>query len=138
MASTLQIDLYRTGAGLFLFCCVWGCFIPTTTYKRLGLMAHSQAASMGTMAIAAGVLVQHLSTPLQEWESRIIYWGIWVSWPMIFTQIAAAYWGANKMLPIAGEAAPGASPWKENVVAAAHIAAVLGNIPAWAIICWRL
>lgn len=63
---------------------------------------------MGTMAIAAGVLVQHLSTPLQEWEARIIYWGVWVSWPMIFTQIAAAYWGANKMLPIVSSDSP---PW---------------------------
>ena len=100
MSSTLTMDLYRLGASLFLFCCVWGLFIPRMPYQRLALMAHSQAASMGTMSVAAGLLVQNLRTPLRDWEAAIVYWGIWVSWPMLFAQVAASYWGANKTLAI--------------------------------------
>ncbi len=60
----------------------------------------------------------------------------WLTWAMILSQVANAWWGTNQMLPIAAEqaGATGGQPRQELVVKLAHIAAGLGLLVAWTLL----
>ncbi|KAH8807852.1 hypothetical protein F5884DRAFT_900176 [Xylogone sp. PMI_703] len=135
MNSNLKLDLFRLGSSLYLFGCGWGCFIESAPYRRLALTAHIQAAATGTMAIVAGTLVESMKD-IGPLKSSVVYWGIWVVWPMVLSECAAAYWGAKKVLPIAAEAAkaPGSTPWKEAIVGVTHYVSAIGNACAWVVL----
>jgi hypothetical protein len=60
----------------------------------------------------------------------------WLTWLVVLSEAANAWWGATQMLPIAGSqaGAGGAQPWQEMVVKLAHIVPSVVFIVAWALL----
>jgi hydroxylaminobenzene mutase len=52
---------------------------------------------------------------------------------MALSEVANAWWGTTKMLPIAAHqaGATGGAPWQETIVMLTHICAGLALIAAW-------
>jgi hydroxylaminobenzene mutase len=98
---------------------IWGIVIPVTPFPRLALTAHIQ------LTIAKGSV-----------SARILIAGPRLTWLVMFSEIANAWWGTIKMLPIAAEqgGATGAFPWQENIVTVAHLIGAVVLIAYWGVI----
>lgn len=124
--------------GLFLMMAglVWGLVVPHTPYPRLALGAHVQFATSGVLFSVVSLLILNVPNRLGPKSIGAMILAAWLSWLMTLSEVANAWWGTTKMLPLAaGEAgATGAQPWQETVVMGTHIAAGLMLIVAWALL----
>lgn len=121
---------------------VWGIVVPTTPYPRLALVAHIQLTGNGLLYIVLAVLlltVPHRVGPKSAW---VMLLSAWLTWPMLISQAANAWWGTTQMLPIVGSQAgvSGGEPWQERVLIVSHAVAGSGLLTAWLLLVagfWR-
>jgi len=126
----------RQGAVYMLIGLVWGMVIPASPFPRLALGAHIQLTSHGVMFLVAGLVIMHLPFAKNGVCAKILVAGPWLTWPVMLTEMANGWWGAQKTLPIAaGQAgATGAEPWQETIVTFAHLIGAIVLILYWGVI----
>ena len=126
----------RQGAVYMLVGLAWGMVIPTSPFPRLALGAHIQLTAHGIMFLVAGLVILHLQFGKGGISAKTLAAGPWLTWPVMLTEMANGWWGAQKTLPIAaGQAgAPGAEPWQETIVAVAHLIGAVVLIAYWGVI----
>lgn len=119
---------------------VWGLVVPNTPYPRLALGAHIQFETNGILLIVLALLVLKLPSRLGPKSLWLMIVTAWLTWAMALSEAANAWWGTQKMLPIAAAqaGASGGAPWQEAVVGLTHILAGLALIAAWGALIWGL
>jgi (hydroxyamino)benzene mutase len=115
---------------------VWGMIVPATPFPRLALTAHIQLTGNGVMFLVAGLVILHLPFASGGWWVKVLVAGPWLTWPVVLSEMANAWWGARDMLPIAASqaGAGGAASWQESVVTVAHLLGALVLFVYWGII----
>jgi (hydroxyamino)benzene mutase len=115
---------------------IWGFVVPHTLYPRLALGAHIQFLTNGILIIIIAVLLRMLPHQVGPKSSGVMLLAAWLTWPMVLSEVANAWWGTTQMLPIAaGQAgASGGAAWQELVVKLTHITAGLGLVFAWGLL----
>jgi hydroxylaminobenzene mutase len=126
----------RQGAVYMLVGLVWGMMVPATPFPRLALTAHIQLTVNGVMFLVAGLVILRLPVAKSGVSAKILVAGPWLTWPVMLTEMANAWWGARNTLPIAaGQAgAAGAEAWQEGAVTAAHLVGALVLLVYWGVI----
>ena len=130
----------RQGAVYMLVGLVWGFVVPASLFPRLALGAHIQLTAHGVMFLVAGLVMLLLPLPKGGLTEKILIAGPWLTWPVMLTEMANGWWGANKTLPIAaGQAgATGSQPWQENIIAITHLIGGIVLIVYWTVIAAQL
>ena len=115
---------------------VWGLVVPHTPYPRLALDAHIQFEGNGVLFIVVAILLLRVSHRVGVVSAGIMLLAVWLTWIMMFSEVANSWWGTTQILPIAARhaSAMGAAPRQELVVELAHICAVLALIIGWALL----
>ena len=113
----------RQGAIYILVGLVWGMMISMTPFPRLALGAHIQLTAHGVMFLVAGLVILQLQIKKSSIATGILLAGPWLTWPVMLSEMANAWWGARKMLPIAANqaGATGAEAWQESLVTVTHL-----------------
>jgi hydroxylaminobenzene mutase len=124
------------GIALVLVGLVWGLIVPTTPYPRLALTAHIQFESNGVLFIVLAAILLTLPHRVGPRSMRVMALAVWLTWAMVLSEVANAWWGTTEMLPIAASqaGATGGEPWQELIVKLTHVAAALGLIVAWTLV----
>jgi (hydroxyamino)benzene mutase len=128
-----QRQILIQGLALIFVGLVWGLATPVTPFPRLGLAAHVQFIENGMLlALQALILAAHPAL-LGGWSIRTVVIAAWTTWPMVLSEVANAWWGTARMLPIAAAqaGAGGGQAWQEITVMTAHVVAALAFIVAW-------
>ena len=115
---------------------LWGLVVPACPFPRLALVAHIQLTAHGVMFLVAGLVISHLSIAPSGMASRILVVAPWLTWFVMFSEMANGWWGTRKMLPIAAAqaGASGSAEWQEGIVTAAHLLGAIILIVYWAVI----
>lgn len=123
----------RQGALYMLVGLVWGMAIPATPFPRLALGAHIQLTAHGVMFLVAGLVILHLPKTTGSVSATILAAGPWLTWPVMLSEMANAWWGTRKMLPIAAEqaGAVGAAAWQETILTVTHLTGAVVLIAYW-------
>lgn len=123
----------RQGAVYLCVGLLWGMLVPATTFPRLAVGAHIQLTAHGVMFLAAGLLIAHLGLGAGKWQARILVAAPWLTWLLMLSEIANAWWGAHNILPVAAQQAnaPGAVAWQEGIVTAAHVGGAIVQLVYW-------
>jgi hydroxylaminobenzene mutase len=126
----------RQGAVYMLVGLVWRMVVPATPFPRLALTAHIQLTAHGVLFLVAGLVISHLPITKGGVSAKLLIAGPWLTWPVMLTEVANAWWGARNMLPIAaGQAgAAGAEAWQEGAVTVAHLVGALVLLVYWGVI----
>lgn len=124
------------GLAMILAGLLWGLAVPATRFPRLALTAHIEFEVNGLLFIGIAVVllaVRHSAGPN---TLRALAVAVWLTWVMLASEMANAWWGTKGILPIAaGQAgAAGGAPWQEFVMNATHIAGGLVLIVAVAMV----
>lgn len=129
----ISLSTLRQGAAYILIGLLWGIVIPKTPFPRLALGAHIQLTAHGVMFLTAGLVIAHRSLGSSRLAAAILTAAPWLTWPVMLTEMANAFWGTHDMLPIAAAQAqaPGAAPWQEAAVTLTHIFGALVLIAYW-------
>jgi len=124
------------GMALILVGLLWGFAPPLTPYPRLALGAHIQFVTNGMLFLVLGILLLKLPHQVGPKSIGVMVASAWLTWLMVLSEAANAWWGTNQMLPIAAKqaGAVGAAPWQELVVKLCHIPAALGLILSWTLL----
>jgi hydroxylaminobenzene mutase len=126
MASNLGALLCQRGVLLFLLGLLAGLGQGIYRNPRVGLSAHMTGVQSGIALMAFGLLWPHLGIA-RGWAAPVAhtlslsFYAIW------FALVLAAFFGASKVLPIAGKGFS-AKPWQEAVVSTLMIAGSLACI----------
>lgn len=112
---------------------VWGLVVPHTPYPRLALTAHIGFEGTGVLFIIVAILLLTLPNNAGRKTVWVILLSVWLSWIMVASEVANAWWGTTQILPIAAHqaGAMGGTAAQELFVKLAHIAAGLALIVAW-------
>lgn len=115
---------------------VWGFVIPATPFPRLALTAHIQFTSNGVLFSVLAILLLTLSHNVGSRSIRVMQLAAWLTWLMLASEVANAWWGTRQTLPLAAAqgGATGATAWQESVVTLAHFAAGVGLVVAWTLL----
>src|SRR5262249_35046176 len=129
----VSLSNLRQGAVYMIIGLIWGMIVPKTPFPRLGLGAHIQLTATGVMFLVAGLVISHRGLGTGRFCSRILVAGPWLTWPVMLTEMANAWWGTRHMLSIAAQqaGAPGGLPWQEGLVTAAHILGAVVLLVYW-------
>lgn len=131
---------YLTGNGalMILVGLLCGLAVAAAPYPRLMLTAHIQFLVNGMVSVFAGLLLKTSLSVVGRRSATLIVWAHISAWAVCFSEVAAAFWGANKTLKIAAiqAGAPGAAKWQESLVTACHVIPALLLIVAWALLVW--
>lgn len=124
------------GLSLVMVGLVWGIFVPSTPYPRLALVAHIQFTSNGLLYVVLATLLLTLRHDVGPRSSAVMVGAAWLTWPMLLSQVANAWWGTQEMLPIAAQqaGAHGAAPWQELVLTVTHALGGLAIVIAWGLL----
>src|SRR6516225_9601629 len=124
------------GAVYMLVGLIWGVVVPATPFPRLALTVHIQLTANGIMFLVAGLVILRLPIAKSGVSAKILIAGLWLTWPVMLTEMVNAWWGARNMLPIAaGQAgAVGAQSWQETSVTVAHLLGALVLLVYWGVI----
>jgi (hydroxyamino)benzene mutase len=124
------------GMTLILVGLIWGLFVPHTPYPRLALGAHIQFEGSGALFIVVAILLLKLPHRVGRKSVGVMLLAVWLTWFMVLSEVANAWWGTTQMLPIAARqaGATGGAPWQELVVKLTHISAGLVLIVAWTLL----
>lgn len=130
----------RQGAVYMVVGLVWGMAVAGTPFPRLALGAHVQLTAHGVMFLVAGLVIRHLGLGSGRASAMILTAGPWLTWPVMLTEMANAWWGTRNMLPIAAAqaGAPGGAGWQEGTVSAAHLIGAVVLLVYWGTILGRL
>ena len=121
-------------AGLFV-----GALIPVVPYPRLMLSAHNAGFTVsGTLSMVAALLLSSSLSSVSHRAATVVIWGHVALWPLSLSEVAAAFWGTNKGIPLAAAeaGAPGGAPWQESIVILSHVLPALILMAAWVILVW--
>jgi hydroxylaminobenzene mutase len=123
----------RQGAVYMLVGLIWGMIVPSTPFPRLALGAHIQLTANGIMFLVAGLVMLHLPIAKSGLSAKLFIAGPWLTWLVMLSEMANAWWGTKNMLPIAaGQAgATGAEGWQEGIVTGTHIIGAIVLIAYW-------
>lgn len=126
----------RQGAVYMLVGLIWGMAIPTTPFPRLALGAHIQLTAHGVMFLVAGLIILQLPKTTGNGSAIILTAVPWLTWPVMLSEMANAWWGTRKMLPIAADqaGATGAEAWQEAIVTVTHLIGGIALIAFWGVI----
>ena len=115
---------------------LWGIVVPHTPHPRLALGAHIQFVSGGVLFIIMAAILLKLPNNVGPKAATTTLLAAWLNWPMTLSEVANAWWGTSKMLPIAaGQAgAVGGAAWQELVVTLTHTVAGLALVIAWGLL----
>ena len=115
---------------------VWGLVVPHTPYPRLALAAHIGFEGSGILYIVVAILLFALPHRVGQKSIWALLVSVWLTWPMLISEMANAWWGTIQMLPLSAHeaGANGGTPWQELIVKLAHILAGLGLIVAWTLL----
>jgi hypothetical protein len=115
---------------------LWGLAVPQTPYPRLALTAHIQFLTNGLLLVALALVLVSRQARVGAGSVLVMVLAAWAIWPMVLSEVANAWWGAARMLPIAAKEAgvAGGEPWQELVVEITHVAAALALIAAWGLL----
>ena len=124
------------GLALILAGLVWGFVPPLTPYPRLAVGAHIQFESNGVLFVVLAILLLKLTHRVGNKAVWVIVVTAWLTWLMLLSEMANAWWGTNQMLPVAAKqaGAAGAEPWQELAVKLCHLPAGLGLILSCALL----
>ncbi|HVU85719.1 MAG TPA: hypothetical protein VHD36_00235, partial [Pirellulales bacterium] len=124
------------GLGMVLAGLVWGFVVPATPFPRLALTAHIEFTSNGVLFIVLAVLLVALLHNVGPRSAALMLLAAWLTWVMLASEVANAWWGTKSTLPIAAAqaGAAGAVAWQETAVTLAHIAAGVGLVVAWTLL----
>jgi hydroxylaminobenzene mutase len=128
MAMNLGALLCQRGVLLFLLGLLTGLGQGIYRNPRVGLSAHLTGVQSGTALVAFGLLWPHLGVA-PSWAAPVAH-TLWLSFYAIWLALVlAAFFGASKVLPIAGKGFT-AKPWQEALVAVLMIAGSFACIAA--------
>jgi len=142
-ARTTSTILVTNGALLIFAGYFCGAAIPHVPYPRLMLAAHSAGfMSSGIISILAGLMVRLAYSSVSGRIALVAIVGHVLLWPLSFSEVAAAFWGTNQALAIAGgqAGAHGGLPWQETIVTLSHAIPAVSLMAAWAVLLrgmWR-
>lgn len=124
------------GLAMVLAGLVWGFFVPATPYPRLALTAHIEFGLNGLLFIAMAVSLLTLRHKVGIKSIRIMMVAAWLTWALVLSEVASAWWGTNQILPLAAKqaGAAGGEPWQELILKLTHIIGGLGLAIAWALL----
>jgi hydroxylaminobenzene mutase len=118
---------------------ICGALIPATPYPRLMLSAHNAGFTVSaTLSLLAALLLNSSLSSIPPWAATVAVWGHVALWALSFSEVAAAFWGTNRALPLAAAeaGAPGGAAWQETLVIACHVVPAILLIVAWVILLW--
>jgi len=139
MTCVRPAGLALNGALLMLAGLLAGAFIPFVPYPRLMLSAHNAGFTVsGMLSMVAGLLLGSSLCSIPPRAVRAVIWAHVALWPLSLSEVAAAFWGTNKALPLAGAeaGAPGGAPWQEAIVIICHAVPALALMVAWVLLAW--
>jgi hydroxylaminobenzene mutase len=121
---------------------IWGIVVPATPFPRLALVAHIQLTGSGVLFLVLAVLLLVVPNHVGPRSAWVMLLSAWLTWGMLLSQIANAWWGTNRMLSIAGAqaGASGGAPWQEQLLVVTHVVAGTGMLVAWVLLVagfWR-
>jgi hydroxylaminobenzene mutase len=121
------------GTAFILVGLLWGLVVPHTPYPRLALTAHVEFEENGVLFIVLAILLLSLPHRVGRKSVWVMLLSVWLTWLLILSEVANAWWGTTQILPIAAHqaGASGAAPWQELIVTLAHIVGGLVLIVAW-------
>jgi len=133
--DNLKQSYYLAGNGalMILVGLLSGMAVAAAPYPRLMLTAHIQFLVNGMVSVFAGIMLKTFLSVAGRRGATLIVWAHVSAWAVCFSEAAAAFWGANKALPIAAAqaGAPGAASWQESLVTVCHVVPALLLIAAW-------
>ncbi|KAK9364816.1 hypothetical protein V1509DRAFT_471017 [Lipomyces kononenkoae] len=145
MAESVQLvtalSLLRSGISMQLFGLLWGFIVALTPFPKLALTAHIQSMAQGSMILGVGLLLRQPNLlNLSRLELTMIWWGFGLAWPVVIVQCFNAFWGTNKLLPIAAASAgaKGAKPWQEQTLSLTLMLSSMVLIVSFAVIVLAL
>ena len=100
--------LLQLGVLLFLIGLLTGLVIPRFANPRLGLASHLEGVLNGMFLIVLGLLWRRLNLP-NGWLVLTFWLAVYGSFANWLATLLAAYWGAGKLMPIAGMSRQGSS-----------------------------
>ena len=116
-----------------------GVAIPFVPYPRLMLSAHNAGFTVsGTLSLVAAFLLSSSLCSIPRRAATVVIVGHVVLWVLSFSEVAAAFWGTNKALPLAAAeaGAHGGAPWQELTVTLCHAVPAILLMVAWALLVW--
>lgn len=128
--------LLQLGFVLFLLGLLVGFAIPALANPRMGLASHLQGLLNGVFLIVLGLVWSKLA--LTPNAAAVLFWlavyGTFANWGVTFL---AAFWGAGRSMPIAGEGHVG-SPLQEGVIETLLISLSFAMIGVCVLALWGL
>jgi len=103
------------------------------------LSAHNAGFTVsGMLSMVAGLLLGSSLCSIPQRAASAVIWAHVALWPLSLSEVAAAFWGTNKALPLAGAeaGATGGAPWQEAIVIICHAFPSLALMAAWALLVW--
>lgn len=130
--------LTANGALLILAGLLCGLAVSAAPYPRLMLTAHIQFLVNGMISVLAAILLKTSLSTVGRVSGLVVVGGHVLAWAVCLSEVAAAFWGAKRTLPIAAAqaGAGGASAWQESLVMACHMVPAVVLIVAWVLLVW--
>jgi len=132
-------SLALNGALLMFTGLLVGAAIPIAPYPRLMLSAHNAGFTVsGMLSMVAALLLSSSLCSIPDWGTTWVIWAHIALWPLSFSEVAGAFWGAKLAIPLAAAeaGAPGGTPSQEMIVIICHAVPVLLLVGAWALLVW--
>lgn len=126
--------LALNGASLMLAGLFAGVAIPFVPYPRLMLSAHNAGFTVsGMLSMVAALLLASSLCTLSRRSAKVVIWAHVSLWILSFSEVAAAFWGTDKALPLAAAeaGAHGGAPWQETTVIVCHAIPAILLMAAW-------
>ena len=88
--------------------------------------------------LAAAIAMERQLMAELKRAATVVIVGHVVLWVLSFSEVAAAFWGTNKALPLAAAeaGAHGGAPWQELTVTLCHAVPAILLMVAWALLVW--
>src|SRR5262245_42188620 len=85
------------------------------------------------MFLVAGLAILQVGLGAGRVAGGILAAGPWLTWPVMLSEMANAWWGTKNTLPIAAQqaGAAGGAAWQEGIVTAAHAVGAIVLIVCW-------
>ncbi len=84
---------------------LWGLVVPHTPYPRLALSAHIGFEGNGLLYMVLAIVLMKLPHSVGRKSIGVMLLAVWLTWVMMLSEIANAWWGATQILPIAARQA---------------------------------
>jgi len=136
--------LALNGALLMLVGLLVGAAIPLVPYPRLMLSAHNAGFTVsGSLSMMAAFLLSSSLCAISRRAATMVISAHVALWVLSFSEVAAAFWGTDKALPLAAAeaGAHGGAQWQEMTVVLCHLVPAVMLMIAWILLVrgvWRV